>query len=474
MLLSSSPLVRDALLRTIAVRSAADRLPWIFSTIVTNGKMTAIATGGVYLAFLALWFPFWLLSFVVTEWGVYCLAVVTVFLVGRSIVRMIAFPGASQRVTGEIEREFAKYSVRMIISSCISLEDVASVVAASAPHGDNNDSRRRSGQSLYDLPVMWRRAKSYRDRVLGVFLDVLSYIYQDESFSHASNVPDLTRFGNNRLTGDIGDLSGLTPEARTDGRELFERLKKVLGLVDQLEQLAHPVLNAGLGKSAANPLTEEAFVTANLLLESVRELKDFATSLKPAPTADDPEDDSEQDLTGDALRRKVEEQSASTVEVVKAGIASVLPMLDPPPHTSVFGFDVQRGCMLSRYCGARQIWVRRPQGGMLDVLHFPARSHGSSSPRNTRAVLYCNPNAGLIEVAAGMSLVGGNVPSADADNSASDSSWTDFYTSNGIDVYVFNYAGYGRSFGTTLCVSGRNAGDNYHPGILARISRIIR
>jgi len=73
-----------------------------------------------------------------------------------------------------------------------------------------------------------------------------------------------------------------------------------------------------------------------------------------------------------------------------------------------------------------------------------------------------------------MSLVGGNVPSADPDSASHDNSWTDYYTELGIDVYVFNYAGYGRSFGTTLCVSGRNAGDSFSPGFLARLGRIFR
>ena len=148
-------------------------------------------------------------------------------------------------------------------------------------------------------------------------------------------------------------------------------------------------------------------------------------------------------------------------------------MLDPPPHTSVFDFDVQRGCMLSRYRGARQFWVRRPNGGMIDVLHFPALGHGPNQVQNSRAVLYCNPNAGLVELAAGMSLSGGNVPAADSASIVHES-WVDIYTKLGLDCYVFNYAGYGRSYGTTLCVSGKKADEVYFPGVFARVSRIFR
>lgn len=47
---------------------------------------------------------------------------------------------------------------------------------------------------------------------------------------------------------------------------------------------------------------------------------------------------------------------------------------------------------------------------------------------------------------------------------------TDFYTELGFDVYVFNYAGYGRSFGPT----GPNHQGDHRPGYLAKIGRILK
>jgi pimeloyl-ACP methyl ester carboxylesterase len=262
----------------------------------------------------------------------------------------------------------------------------------------------------------------------------------------------------------------------------MNRLRIVVAQVDELEQYAKQVLE-GSSRPPGHPsmvLSEDAIRSAKQLLQSANELWDFVTSLKPPSSDGDDSNhpnnsnsDMEENLTVDAMRKRFEEQSGSAMETLKSGFSSILPMLDPPPHTSIFGFDVQRGCMLSRYTGARQLWVRRPKGGMLDVLHFPARNYAPNVPRNDKAVLYCNPNAGMVEVATGINLVGGNVPSADPDN-AHDDSWTDYYTDLGYDVYLFNYAGYGRSFGTTLCVSGRNAGDWYTPGCFARLTRIVR
>ena len=466
------PLARCFLMSFMQARVAADVLPSLLLAVVTSGKISVLVFLGVYLVFLVFWFPFWLLSAVITEWGVYLMAIFTIFFVGRSIIRLIAFPGASQKVMSEIESEFARYAVRMITSSCNSVIEVASAVAQSADSGSDTANQRTIRASLYDLPIHWQRAKTYRNRVLGVFCEVLMYLYHEPSQSNA-HAPDLTTCGNNKLSGDVGNLSGLTPDARRDGQQLLDRLKRVMALMDGLEKLAKPILEAGLGPTTRNPLTQEAFATATELVNVTTELRDYVSSLRPISSNGQP-DEPEEELSVDAVRRKFEEQNGTVLDTVKNGLYSIVPMLDPPPHTSIFGFDVLRGCMLSRYRGSRQVWVRRPRGGMIDVLHFPARQQRTTMTRNPRAVLYCNPNAGLIEVATGMSLVGGNVPCADVDSSAQENSWVDFYTENGIDVYVFNYAGYGRSFGTTLCVSGRNAGDDYHPGLCARLLRIFK
>lgn len=246
--------------------------------------------------------------------------------------------------------------------------------------------------------------------------------------------------------------------------------------VDTLEQQAKTTLESKVGSAPSQPLSNAARMTASSLVVVTSELRDFVESLKPPSTSENQEgdgSDEEESLTVDAMRRRFEEQSGSSLVAVKSGAASILPMLDPPPHTSIFGFDVQRGCVLSRYLGARQLWIPRPAGGMIDVLHIPAKPSSSNpNPRNPKAVLYCNPNAGLIEVATGMSLAGGNVAS-DAEGVVNDNCWADFYTNHGFDVYLFNYAGFGRSYGSASCGLLKKGGEEpYTPGITGRIRRI--
>ena len=68
---------------------------------------------------------------------------VMVFYLGRTLIRFIAFPGASLRVTAEIEKEFAKYSVRMLASDVRSLVKVATILTLAPALRDS-------------LPTLWR------------------------------------------------------------------------------------------------------------------------------------------------------------------------------------------------------------------------------------------------------------------------------------------------------------------------------
>lgn len=192
--------------KLLQTKTVADVLPSVCQVILTSGKMSGMVFVGAYLAFLGIWFPIYLFSRLVGEMGIYALTVGIIFMVGRSIIRLLAFPGSTNRVSSEIEKEFSKYSVRMINASSISIIDLAQAIASAG----NTQSGSQSYTS-YEIPAMWKRAKSYRDRVLAVYKEVLQYIYDESSDEPPSPVnSDTTKYGNNKVSGDIGDLSGLT------------------------------------------------------------------------------------------------------------------------------------------------------------------------------------------------------------------------------------------------------------------------
>jgi len=189
--------MRNLVARLLTVRCVADKMPSVIQNTVTNGRIASLVFVTAYLVFTSLWLPFWILSFLTGETTIYVMAVVSIFLGGRSIIRLIAFPGANTSMGTDIQTEFSRYSVRMITSAANAIKEVPLALL-------NPRSTRKS------LPDLWTSALVYRNRVLGMFADVLLCLYgQPASGIHDSD-SDLTRYGNNRLSGDIGDLSDLT------------------------------------------------------------------------------------------------------------------------------------------------------------------------------------------------------------------------------------------------------------------------
>lgn len=79
------------------------------------------------------------------------------------------------------------------------------------------DNTNASGAAYYDVASSWKRVQSYRDRVLGLYYHVLTYIYEEQGVpsvfpnnSNNNSNPQLNAFGNNRLSGDVGNLSWVT------------------------------------------------------------------------------------------------------------------------------------------------------------------------------------------------------------------------------------------------------------------------
>ena len=551
--------------------------------VLSHGRLTLLILPAAWIILTVLWLPLSLLSLLITEAGIYVLVLLVLTKAGRSVLRLIAFPGSSHRVLGEVEAEFARYSVRMLGAALDVVLVAASAVLEAGggmpppvrrdpPEGGGGDGGggekeegggegKGEGHQLYDddgtspdvraaeverhlVPIpggaggcgpadaaaYWARARSYRGRVLAVYSDVLVRVLaggEGGPTEPAEPAPGgigagdsdggrnlaLTRSGNNPLRGDVGDLAGVTSRAAEAGRHCSGVLLRVLADMAAVEVEAGPAFSGrgrggGAGTGTADfsprPPSVAARRAAASLLRSATELRDLLPSLRPMADpdpdgggggagVDDPSlpggafGGADGNADGDALRRRLRQQrgqqvgpSGSTaVDAARAGLDAVLPMLDPPGHGSVFGLDVLRGCVLSRYLGARQLWVARPGGsGRIDVLHFPSPAQlgnggggDGGGPGQRRAVLYCNPNAGLMEIAAGMSLIGGNACPSEGAGSEQEGCWVDFYTERGYDVYVFNYAGFGRSTGAR---GGRPPAFSRSSGLLGRLLRILR
>ena len=451
----------------LRVPTAADSLPTIPSLVLENSKTsfcTMMASCFVLDAFFIL--PGYATSILITEYGVYASTLLFIWLVGRFILRLIAFPGSTVKVYGEIENEFSKYSVRMlenatehITSLCrllLSIEDVSLYSISSDDSSVGAKERREKLSKLiglnyddHDIIMLWRKVCSYRSRVLGMYCSVLKCLLTEGGIGvlpqNAGDQAFLSKkYGNNRMVGDIGNLSTNSTKAKNDGKKLYKCLSQVLEDLDFLEREASSFLKSS---GSNKPLSKQASRAAQKLLSSSLELSELLPFLHFRPSSSSNQGSGNGRQAEDESQRSSSESNDVSVSGVKSTVLSIIQLFDPPVHNSIFGLDMLRGTMLSRYKGARQLWVPRPKhegGGMLDVIHIPSSTRDiMSSTSIEKAVLFCNPNAGLLEAATGLSLIGGNVVT---DSARTASCWAEYYTERGFDIFLFNYSGFGRSF----------------------------
>ena len=325
----------------------------------------------------------------------------------------------------EIQGEFAKYSIKILEAMCDELSELSVAI--------------QSRSTLqYELRIKWERAEKYRRRVIGMLHSIISHLSGNEDDvqlvtkndgDDESCLSNLDSYGNNIFVGDLGQF----PDSlREDSDSFTHLLARILSNLSELDEHIESCLKANTRifhqkmKSKLEIRVENA--TKHLKKASM-ELKDLLPSLlNNSDTQEDPA-----------------EGNASTLEMMYASLSSITPFLDPPRYESIFSLDLIRGCVLSRYKAAKQVWIDRSDGGRIDCIHFRSNQQNG---QNKTAVVYCNPNAGLYETGTGFNFFGGNISKySDSDGK---NNWTDYYLGMGYDVFLFNYAGYGRSHGKNV------------------------
>lgn len=444
----------------LRIPTLADVIPPPARVVFHHPKMTF---GALILACMALdlfiILPGYLFSLIFTEVGVYLMILLCIWNTGRFVLRMITFPGATSRLKGEIETEFTKYSIRMLENAAEAILELAMVLASledvtmngydgvKSVHGANGKVARLTGKysrAPYELSSLWTKVCQYRDRVLGMYYDVLYCLLMEEG----QGTGEETRYGNNPLVGDIGNLVDISCRAKSDGDRFMKALKKVLDDLESLEAsagnyLRDPKKNSH-GPKGSIRVIQRLLVSTTEFSECLSFLRSSMRKHPDADTYNDLEDDESQDSEFEINHKSF---VTEFFENVKSALSSLIDILDPPPHESIFGLDTLRGAVLSRYRGSRQLWIERPQslgGGKIDTLHIPAdgKCKRACNERIDKCVLFCNPNAGLLEVATGISLISGNVSTS---TTSELTCWTDYYLGQGYDIILFNYTGFGRS-----------------------------
>ena len=92
----------------IVSTTLADRLYMPFKAIVFSPIVSVIASLVIYIIFSILFFPLWLVSFIVTPWGSVGVLFLCIFVLGRSVARTIAFPGSTMSLQREYSADFMR------------------------------------------------------------------------------------------------------------------------------------------------------------------------------------------------------------------------------------------------------------------------------------------------------------------------------------------------------------------------------
>ncbi|CAG9319000.1 unnamed protein product [Blepharisma stoltei] len=99
--------------------------------------------------------------------------------------------------------------------------------------------------------------------------------------------------------------------------------------------------------------------------------------------------------------------------------------------------DYMRADLLKRF-NAEQLWITSLDGAKIDCLFVCSSSLNENAP----TMLICNPNAGYYEY------------------SYFQTDWLEFYLTHGINVFLWNYRGYGRTTGKLSLKNLMNDGEN--------------
>lgn len=451
--------------------------PLTAGKLLKHSKMTFV---GIPLAILLLdsfvILPGYLAAKIITEFGVYVSMVLIIRAIGRSILRILAFPGSTRRLVNEIEGEFQKYSIKMLMhtqSTCvdlarilISLGEERNLLGSKSDKDDEHGSKKKSQMkklqnlfavdaNLHDVLMLWKKVKQYRDRILSVFHDVMERLSSPEE-QRAGEIQS-SMYGNNPLVGDIGDLTSISFQAKEETLQLRKHIKALLEKIEILEETAGEFINSSSKDVSKRKLSQEAVAASQGLLTASNEFGAFLESLGQNDTNEE-----------ESVRTSLFDE---VMHSIKGNSKMILEMVDPPPSSFIFGLDVLRGCLLSRYKGAQQMWIERPKskgGGLIDAIHIPSDGNfidPTNSTKIEKAVVFCNPNAGLFETSTGLGLLGGNLSSS---RGSDITSWTDFYLENGYDIILFNYSCYGRSH------NGKYRKQPYKNGCLATAIRLLK
>lgn len=173
MMTSSSSRVSSLLNRLVTIRSLSDVLPAHYTMIhllLFNPHKVFPILLLLYLLLLVLWTPCYIAAYTlhITPLGVIGLLLISVFNIGRYILRLLVFPGTNVGVYREMENEFSNYCCTMLDSVAETIDNLIQSIDHDQEYSSTSSSTEEQVQATY-----YMHAINYSTKILGVYNDVL-------------------------------------------------------------------------------------------------------------------------------------------------------------------------------------------------------------------------------------------------------------------------------------------------------------
>lgn len=354
----------------------ADKLYLPFRIICNNPIISSVVVLVLYLVFLIVYFPLWIIGLLITPYGSLLLFLVLFHFLAIFIARAIAFPGSSsstlRQMSGDTIRRLADYMEQTAVAT----KEIASCFMLIA---NGKVPRDQIEVNIFTLSQIWP-AVEYFPHINVFFGDAIDQIQAENA---------------------------LTPEELATVQSLRSGLEECFTHFKELFQFA---LNTREDRVKNSNFSQTLLVLSARCLNSSEKVRTCAHAMKPMGSSGD------DDMVSGIIK---------SLSFLTSGMSGY----------ERLSFPYLRAILKKKH-KAEIMQITGCDNNSIDGIIFRAsldpRQEGKYDNGSRPLVLFCSPNAGFYECISQFNF---------------DKSWFGFYLNHGMDVFVYNYRGYGRSQG---------------------------
>lgn len=420
----------------------SDKLIFPLRHICTNPIISIAVLLILYLVFLLIFAPLWLASFIVTSYGAFALFLVAFHYLAIFIGRSIAFPGCNsatvKQLSGETIRRLAEY----LENTAIATNELTSSLMLVASGKLTAEQLQQS--DTYSMEQIWQ-AVEYFPRMQAYFQEALETLKKEKALQ-GDEVKTLTQLisGMDDCFGTFRDLFSFFQSHRS--RRLPMSPQTLLLLSSKCLQASEKVRT---NAHALKPPRHSQGSEEENIMAAVKSLLSFASGLTGYEKVSFPYLRAilTQKHGAQSVRIKGSDNNLIDGVLLRAscdprrpnsGVTSTVSLVDDLPTATIVGAANSASHNTNN-----------------TATNNNNNNAGSNPVNSSTLVIFCSPNAGFYEGISQHNY---------------EKSWFGYYLGLGMDVFVYNYRGYGQSGGMPSPVALKR--DAVH--VVQHLQRVLR